>query len=450
MRIVYTDENRKLKMLGELVNSQEFMSYARDNIPKMQKYSYNSLRVENAPARETFNKLLEHYGLFISTEVEHANGIGNNNAYYVQDLVSQEYIGCMNLNTDMYGGLYCYATDINGKMISNTYFMRDNYIKLAKTCNVNWDKYAFAQEDKALTLIEDAISLGVLTEGPNGGVMVRKVFHGHEAWEEEAKEAAAKDFVSSENVQMLLEAVNDKKEKNRRLEEVFERYKTSYLMSEYCNYVCHVENKELLEDRVVVHLIDDNDGTSWKHIVYVDENDELQIYSEFGVSLYDYAKDFDFGWSEDDIYKIKHGHVPFRDCEKGVLLEYKGILFDCWSIDKDIHGKETGSIWSEMCTCCAEKYKDFLKDELTMDGAVGACGVTDCFHRGDDEDSAGNYYVDFKPQLVKFIDVPEKKIGTRSEAVKADCRVLDEVLENAKVRSTESGRTNKEQKDLQR
>lgn len=433
MRVVYTDENRKLKVLGQVVNSKEFVSFIEQNIKKMQKYSYSSMRVENALVRNELNNFLEQYGLFISTKAEHANGIGNNNAYYVQDTESQEYIGCMNLNTDMYGGLFCYASDINNARVSNTYFLRDNYVQLRQTCNVDWDKYAFAQEEKALALIEEAIVLGILERGENGGVMVCKVFHGVEAWEEDSFEDAAKDLVKDENMQVLLDAVNDKKEKNRRLEEVFERYKNSYLISEYCNYVCHVEDKELLEDRIIIHLRDEMDNSSWKHIVYVDENNELQINTEFGISIYDYAEES--GWSAEDVYKIKNGHVPFRECEKGVLLEYKGIVFDEWSIDED-----TGAIWGEMCECCVEKYKDVLKDELAEDGAWGACSVKGCERTGDNEDSRGNYYVDFKPQLVKFIDVPEKEVENK---------VLDELLEGAKGRCGCSG-NDKADKNLER
>lgn len=76
------------------------------------------------------------------------------------------------------------------------------------------------------------------------------------------------------------------------------------------------------------------------------------------------------------------------------LIEYKGIIFDEWTVDKD-----TGGIWGEMCQCCAEKYKALLSDELS-EGGVGACSVKGCGVVGADVDTATHYYVDFKPELI--------------------------------------------------
>ena len=102
-------------------------------------------------------------------------------------------------------------------------------------------------------------------------------------------------------------------------------------------------------------------------------------------------------WNEEDIYKMKHVHVPYQECKEGILLEYKGLSFDEWTIDPD-----TGGIWGEMCECCAEKYKHILKDELSG-GGMGACSVKGCSNVGADIDTENHYYVDFKPELVKFV-----------------------------------------------
>lgn len=397
MRIIYTDENRKLKVLGELVNSKEFSMFLEANLKSMQKYSYGSMRVENGLARNVLNNFLESKGLFISEKVEHANGIGNNNAYYVQDLDSKEYIGCMHLNTDMYGGLFCYVTDINHNAVSNEYFLRGNTVQVGNKHTGNWKMYSFAEEEKMLEAIDEAISLGVLEEGEHGGVMICHVFHGVEAWEEDTKEDAAKSLVETEQEYLLLDAIRKQKEQNRKMmEEVFERYQKSYV-DEFLPGNDLVTGKEIWEERVVVHLKDAYSDSTWNHYIFVDENDELQIQTEFGSNLYDYAEEY--GWSEEDVYKMKHGHVPYQKCEKGVLLEYKGILFDEWTVGKT-DGKE--SVWAEMCECCAGKYKDLLDEELD-DGAMGACSVKCCENVGTDMDREHHYYVDFKPELVRFI-----------------------------------------------
>lgn len=80
--------------------------------------------------------------------------------------------------------------------------------------------------------------------------------------------------------------------------------------------------------------------------------------------------------------------------ETATAIEYKGIVFDNWTVDE-----ETGGVWGEMCQCCAEKYKDLLKDELE-DGGCGACSVKGCDVVGDDDDIE-MFYVDFKPEIIK-------------------------------------------------
>lgn len=79
-------------------------------------------------------------------------------------------------------------------------------------------------------------------------------------------------------------------------------------------------------------------------------------------------------------------------------IEYKGIIFDDWTIDE-----EYGNIYGEMCQCCADKYKDLLKDELSA-GGMGACSVKGCSVVGADTDYDRHYYVDFYPNLIKAIE----------------------------------------------
>lgn len=138
MRLTYTDENLKTKVLTKIMNSTEFINFMKNNLSRMQKMSYGSMRMNSILTRVELNKFLKTYDLFITTEVTHAYNIGNNNLYYVQDLATQEYIACINLNEDPYGGMYCYATDIHSKRISNSYFLRDNLVRVEQTY-IEWD-----------------------------------------------------------------------------------------------------------------------------------------------------------------------------------------------------------------------------------------------------------------------------------------------------------------------
>lgn len=81
-----------------------------------------------------------------------------------------------------------------------------------------------------------------------------------------------------------------------------------------------------------------------------------------------------------------------EDLKYAVAIEYKGIVFDEWTVD------DCG-IWGEMCQCCADKYKDELVDELS-EGGQGACSVKGCDVVGDLIDTSAHYYVDFKPELI--------------------------------------------------
>ena len=84
-----------------------------------------------------------------------------------------------------------------------------------------------------------------------------------------------------------------------------------------------------------------------------------------------------------------------------VALEYKGILFDDWTVDE-----ETKGVWAEMCQCCADKYKVLLSDELS-DGGMGACGIKGCDVVGMDSDYERHYYVDFKLEHIQVLDATQ-------------------------------------------
>lgn len=111
--------------------------------------------------------------------------------------------------------------------------------------------------------------------------------------------------------------------------------------------------------------------------------------------------------------------VP-EQLKDAVALEYKGIVFDEWTVDE-----ETGGIWGEMCECCADKYKDVFVNELS-DGGVGACSVYGCDVVGADHMEERNYYVDFRPELIKPLN--EKQL----EELHPECVSLAEKIAAAR------------------
>lgn len=63
---------------------------------------------------------------------------------------------------------------------------------------------ALVKEEFALSLINEAIKLGILREGPNGGLWVYKQFEDHsEGWQEVDKRYAAADLVKQDMVYLL-------------------------------------------------------------------------------------------------------------------------------------------------------------------------------------------------------------------------------------------------------
>ena len=148
MKSIYTNENPRLKEFSELLNSDAFMHHLKSNVDRMQEYSWGSKRVMVGKARDEINSFLRPHQMLVTTEVEHAHNIGNNNRFYVRDLESSELFACLSLNDDMFGRVYCYGTDTEDKIISNTYHM-GGYDKLLITNHhtPDWSQYAFYQEN---------------------------------------------------------------------------------------------------------------------------------------------------------------------------------------------------------------------------------------------------------------------------------------------------------------
>lgn len=144
MNTVYTNENPKLRQLSELLNSSKFADYLRGNVGQMTRYDWGMDRVQVSLAQETINRFLEPRGMSITTEVEHLHNIGNNNRFYVKDTSNDERFGCVCLNNDMFGRVYCYATDVDANRVSNIYHI-GGYAKLeiSDTFTPDWSQYPF-------------------------------------------------------------------------------------------------------------------------------------------------------------------------------------------------------------------------------------------------------------------------------------------------------------------
>lgn len=114
----------------------------------------------------------------------------------------------------------------------------------------------------------------------------------------------------------------------------------------------------------------------------------------FGDKYGVFEEDVTFYFVQEQVEKVSLVRGRLDDA---VAIEYKGILFDNWTVDE-----ETGGIWGEMCQGCADKYKDVLSEDLS-DGGVGACSVKGCDVVGADSDNERHYYVDFKPEFIRAL-----------------------------------------------
>lgn len=101
------------------------------------------------------------------------------------------------------------------------------------------------------------------------------------------------------------------------------------------------------------------------------------------------------GFVLDDVAFVSNGDRKEETVtvENAVAIEYKGILFDDFTVD------ENGGVWAEICQCCSEKYGDLISGELD-DGAIGMCSVAGCDVSGQESDGP-HYYIDFKPELIR-------------------------------------------------
>ena len=127
MRRVYDDS-----ALNEIANKLEdaFRKIPADSVSEYNWGMYRAV-VSKIKARLLNDVKGVQFG-----NVSHANGIGNNNAVeiiYTGNPQEQQICGLLHLNSDMYGGVFFYVTDIDGKRKTKSYIIhgldkRDTYL----------------------------------------------------------------------------------------------------------------------------------------------------------------------------------------------------------------------------------------------------------------------------------------------------------------------------------
>lgn len=95
---------------------------------KISRYSYGMHRASASLIKQEVLRILNANGnKFAFGKVEHAHGIGNNNAseiIYLGNPNEQQICGLIHTNEDMYSGCYCYVTDIDGNRKSSVIMLR--------------------------------------------------------------------------------------------------------------------------------------------------------------------------------------------------------------------------------------------------------------------------------------------------------------------------------------
>lgn len=108
-------------------------------------------------------------------------------------------------------------------------------------------------------------------------------------------------------------------------------------------------------------------------------------------------------------------------------IEYKGIIFDDWTVDDD------NNVWAEMCEGCAEKHKELISAELDDGGAIGICSVRGCEVSGLESDNARHYYIDFKPEFIHPL-TKEQLLEMDAEAENKSKPSLEDQIQSAAAR----------------
>lgn len=208
MKLIYTDENPKLKLLGDLVNSEELQEHF-----KKHKEILTAERFESQSVSQIADSFFTAHQLSIDLNRNSFSRSDRYDIYPVKDLLTNEYIGMFCLETNMYGvSVSFYAKDIHGELVSNTYFLSEWGVKPNKTTVPDWNSYPFGPYYKELELLEQAVKYGILEKGNNGGIMFFKQNDDIISYEEVSLLESAKDLKKQNKYSSLASAVSKYKE----------------------------------------------------------------------------------------------------------------------------------------------------------------------------------------------------------------------------------------------
>lgn len=149
MKAIFTDENRRLKDFGQLMNSDELKDYVKNNLYKFQAFdiSLDAGVIDPERCKIALNDFLAEKGFYLTDNLSDRNSMNFKDSFYVQDLLSKEYIGVFNINEGFNNRYFFTATDINDNFISNTYIISKLGLTDEILHTVDWSKYSFEKTE---------------------------------------------------------------------------------------------------------------------------------------------------------------------------------------------------------------------------------------------------------------------------------------------------------------
>lgn len=153
---------------------------------------------------------------------------------------------------------------------------------------------------------------------------------------------------------------------------------------------------------------------------------DLELHDVYGREYTSFSK-------EDNSYRCPSSKdfkkLTFSEqLQVAAAIEYKGIIFDDWQVDKD-------AVWAEICESCANNYMDLISGELDDGDAIGICSVSGCQVSGLDSDNK-HYYIDFQPEFIHPLSREQLEAITQKTAQKKIS--LDKQMEQATARASNS------------
>lgn len=107
------DDTMYEKISDDIMHFVDFMP-----IKSVSKYEWGMDRIQVSKVKAYISNRFTELEVPVKfCKTEHAHGIGNNNAIEIVwcgEEKEEQICGLLHLNTDMYGGIYCYCTDVDG------------------------------------------------------------------------------------------------------------------------------------------------------------------------------------------------------------------------------------------------------------------------------------------------------------------------------------------------